>query len=160
MKAGKAIVAGVVGGLAMTMLGWIVRRMGLAMNGEMMLGTMMSSTPNLTTWLIGFAIHLMISALIALVYAWGFEHVTHRAGLGVGLGFSIIHVVIAGMVMAMIPVMHPMIPEQMPAPGAFLANMGATFAFLFVMEHLIYGAIVGVLYGPVEHPRPARPVAA
>ena len=117
MNAGKALVAGVVGGVAMTVLGWLVRLLGLEMNAEMMLGTMVSAPPNLVTWLIGFAIHLMISALIALIYAWGFEHVTHRAGAAIGLGFAVIHVAIAGIVMAMMPAMHPMIPEQMPAPG-------------------------------------------
>jgi hypothetical protein len=160
MKVRQAIIAGLVGGVAMTVLGWIVRRMGFEMNAEMMLGTMMSSMPNLTTWLIGFAIHLVLSALIALAYAWGFEHVVHRAGAAVGLGFAVIHVIIAGFVMAMIPAIHPMIPEQMPAPGAFMASMGAAFAALFVIEHLMYGAIVGALYGPVALPRPVRAVEA
>jgi hypothetical protein len=160
MKVGKAIIAGVVGGVAMTVLAWLVRLAGLQMNAEMMLGSMMSSSPGATTWLIGFVMHLMISALIALAYAWGFERVTHRAGATVGLGFAVIHVIIAGMVMAMIPAMHPMIPEQMPAPGAFMANMGGTFVALFVIEHLLYGAIVGAMYGPVEHPAAGRPVAA
>jgi hypothetical protein len=160
MKAGKALIAGVVGGVAMTVLAWLVRLAGLQMNAEMMLGSMMSSSPGATTWLIGFMIHLMISALIALAYAWGFERVTHRAGVVVGLGFAVIHVIIAGMVMAMIPAMHPMIPEQMPAPGAFMANMGGTFVALFVIEHLLYGAIVGALYGSVEQPASGRPVTA
>lgn len=159
MKVGKAIIAGLVGGVAMTVLGWIVRRLGLEMNAEMMLGTMLGGMPGLTTWLIGFMMHLMISALIALAYAWGFERVTHRAGVVVGLGFAVVHVAIAGMVMALIPAMHPMIPEEMPAPGAFMANMGGTFVALFVVEHLIYGAIVGALYGPVEH-FAGRPVTA
>jgi hypothetical protein len=160
VKLGKAIIAGVVGGVAMTVLAWLVRLAGLQMNAEMMLGSIVSSSPGATTWLIGFVIHLMISALIALAYAWGFEHVTHRAGAVVGLGFAVIHVVIAGMVMAMIPAMHPMIPERMPAPGAFMAKMGGTFVALFVIEHLLYGAIVGAMYGPVEHPAAERPVAA
>jgi hypothetical protein len=160
MKVGQAIIAGIIGGVAMTALGWIVRRLGFEMNAEMMLGTMMSNVPNLTTWLMGFAIHLVLSALIALVYAWGFEHVAHRAGAVIGLGFGVIHVVIAGLVMAMIPAIHPMIPESMPAPGAFMANMGAAFAALFVIEHLMYGAIVGAMYGPVALPRPARAVEA
>jgi hypothetical protein len=160
MKAGKALIAGVVGGVAMTVLAWLVRLAGLQMNAEMMLGSMMSSSPGATTWLIGFMIHLMISALIALAYAWGFERVTHRAGVVVGLGFAVIHVIIAGMVMAMIPAMHPMIPEQMPAPGAFMANMGGTFVALFVIEHLLYGAIVGALYGSVQQPAAGRPVTA
>lgn len=160
MRIGKALVAGLVGGVAMTVLGWLVRQAGLQMNAEMMLGSMVSSSPGFTTWLIGFAIHLVISALIALIYAWGFERVTHRAGAVVGLGFAVIHVVIAGMVMAMIPAIHPMIPERMPAPGAFMANMGGTFVALFVTEHLLYGAMVGALYGPVEHPAAGRPVTA
>jgi hypothetical protein len=158
MKAGRAVAAGVVGGVAMTTLGWLVRRLGLEMNAEMMLGTVVSS-PGLTAWLIGFGMHLMISALIALAYAWGFEHVTHRAGAAVGLGFAVIHVVIAGMVMAMIPAMHPIIPEQMPAPGPFMANMGAAFVALFAIEHLLYGTIVGAMYGPVLHARPLHSVA-
>jgi hypothetical protein len=159
LKVGKAIIAGLVGGAAMTGLAWLVRLTGLQMNAEMMLGSMVSSSPGLTTWLIGFVVHLMISALIALPYAWGFERVAHRAGAVVGLGFAVIHVVIAGIVMAMIPAIHPMIPEQMPAPGAFMANMGGTFVALFVLEHLVYGAIVGAMYGPVQHPA-GRSVAA
>ena len=155
MKVGKALIAGIVGGVAMTLLAWLVRQMGIDMNAEMMLGTMVSS-PGAAAWLIGFAMHLMISAVIALAYAWGFERVTHRAGVVVGLGFAVIHIIIAGMVMGMIPAMHPMIPEQMPAPGAFMAKMGATFVALFVIEHLIYGAIVGAMYGPVVSARPLR----
>jgi hypothetical protein len=159
MKTGRAIVAGLVGGLAMTVLAWLVRLTGLQMNAEMMLGSMVSSAPGLGTWLIGFMMHMVISALIALAYAWGFERVTHRAGVTVGLGFAVIHVIIAGVVMAVIPAIHPMIPERMPAPGAYLSNMGATFVALFVLEHLLYGAIVGAMYGPVEHPA-GRPVVA
>ena len=155
MKVGKALIAGVVGGVAMTALGWGVRQMGIDMNAEMMFGTMVSA-PGTAAWLIGFAMHMMISAAIALIYAWGFEHVTHRAGAVVGVGFAVIHIIIAGMVMGMIPAIHPMIPEQMPAPGAFLAKMGATFVAFFVIEHLIYGAIVGSMYGPAVSARALR----
>ena len=155
MKVGKALIAGFAGGAAMTALAWLVRQMGIDMNAEMMLGTMVSP-PGTAAWLIGFAMHMMLSAVIALIYALGFERVTHRAGAVVGLGFAVIHVIIAGMVMGMIPALHPMIPEQMPAPGAFMANMGTTFVALFVIEHLMYGTIVGALYGPVVSARPVR----
>jgi hypothetical protein len=53
----------------------------------------------------------------------------------------------------MIPAMHAMIPERMSAPGAFMANTGGMFVALFVIEHLLYGAIVGALYGPLRQPR-------
>lgn len=155
MKVGTTLSAGIVGGIAMTALGWLVRQMGIGMNGEMMFGTMVSS-PGAAAWLIGFAMHMLLSAVIALMYAWGFERVTHRAGVVVGLGFAVIHIIIAGMVMGVIPAIHPMIPEQMPAPGAFMAKMGATFVALFVIEHLIYGAVVGGMYGPAVSARALR----
>jgi len=155
MKVGKAFTAGIVGGLAMTLLAWLGRQMGIGLNGEMMLGTMVSS-PGSAAWLIGFVMHMMLSVAIAFIYAWGFERVTHRAGLVVGLGFAVIHVILAGMVMGIIPAIHPMIPEQMPAPGAFMANMGTSFVALFVIEHLAFGAIVGAMYGAVVSARPLR----
>ena len=159
MKVSKAILAGIVGGIAMTILAWLGRSAGVQLDGEMMLGTMLGSAPGTGTWLTGFVMHVMLSALIALVYAVGFEYVTHRAGAGLGLAFSLIHIVIAGLFMAMMPALHPMIPEQMPAPGPFLVNMGPAIVSLFIIEHLMYGAIVGGLYGAVVHPR-AHPAVA
>ncbi len=156
MKTGRAILAGATGGLVMTVLAWIARQASLDLNAEMMLGTMVVSPPGGTAWLVGFAMHMMLSVLIALIYAWGFEHVTHRAGVGIGLAFALVHIVIGGVVMAMIPAVHPMIPEQMPAPGAFLMNMGAAFTAFFVIEHLLYGAVVGGMYGAVENARRAN----
>ena len=40
---------------------------------------------------------------------------------------------------------------MMPAPGAFMANLGMMGVGAFFMLHLIYGAIVGAMYGPVVH---------
>jgi hypothetical protein len=158
MKFGRAAVAGVTGGVAMTILAWIVRQMGIDMNPEMMFGTMLTSGNG--AWNAGFTMHMMFSIGFALIYAWGFERLVHRADALVGLGFAVVHIIVAGLAMALIPMVHPMIPERMPAPGAFLAKMGPTFVGLFVLEHLMYGAIVGALYGPVRHPAAPRPVTA
>jgi hypothetical protein len=51
----------------------------------------------------------------------------------------------------MMPIMHPLVPEMMPAPGAFMANLGMMGVGAFFMLDLIYGAIVGAMYGPVVH---------
>jgi hypothetical protein len=155
MYTGKSFLAGVVGGAVMSVLLALGRAMGMEANLEMMLGTMMGMAPGTTTWIVGFVIHLIVSGLIACLYALAFEYVTHRSGWAIGAGFSTIHIVIAGMVMDMIPAMHPMVPEQMPAPGAFMSNieMGP---IAFVIEHLIYGAIVGGMYKPVVHMRSLR----
>lgn len=151
MKTGKAVLAGLTGGIVMTILGFVVRMMGIDMNAEMMLGTMMVSSPGTAAWITGLMIHLVLAVVFALIYAWGFEHLTHRAGVATGLGFAVVHIIVAGMAMAMMPAMHPMIPEMMPPPGAFMSGMGAMGVGLFVMEHLIYGGIVGGMYGPVLH---------
>ncbi len=151
MNFGRAFLAGVVGGLVMTIIMAFVRAtMMPEANPEMMLGTMTGSAPGMATWIMGLIIHLVVSGMIALVYAVGFEYVTHRAGVLIGLGFAIIHIIIGGIVMGLMPMMHPMIPEQMPPPGVFMSGMGAMGAGLFVLEHFIYGAIVGAMYVPVH----------
>lgn len=154
MNIGRAFLAGVVGGAVMTAIMALVRAMGMNANPEMMLGTMMGGPPDTTRWIMGLIIHLVLSGLIALVYAIGFEFVTHRAGWLVGLGFAIIHLIIGGIVMGMMGAMHPMVPEQMMAPGPFMSGMGMMGVGLFTVEHLIYGAIVGAMYKvTAEHHR-------
>ncbi len=156
MNTGRAFGAGVVGGVVMTILMWMARTfMGMHMNLSMMEGTMLVQPPGPTAWIVGFIMHLIISGLIALLYAWAFEHVTHRAGAAVGAGFGLIHAVIAGFAMGMVPAIHPLIPQMMPAPGAFLSNIPGGVIALFVL-HLVYGAVVGAIYARVSAPTTAR----
>jgi hypothetical protein len=152
MKAGKAFVAGITGGLVMSVLMWIGRTMGMPANLEMMLGTIVLD-PGATAWIIGLVMHLTISGSIALIYAWGFEHVTHRAGWLVGGSFGIVHAVIAGTVMGMMPAMNPRMPTPIMAPGAFMSSLGTMGVVAEFVLHLVYGAIVGAMYGAVLHGR-------
>jgi hypothetical protein len=158
MKYGKAFGAGVLGAVVMTVIMAMARAMGMPVNLEMMLGTMMGGPPSAAKWVMGFIMHLMAGGIFALIYAVGFEYLTHRADWLVGVGFGAIHSLFAGLFMAMMPAMHPLIPEQMPAPGAFMANLGMMGVIAEIMLHLIYGAIVGAMYGPVIH-RPVGPGA-
>ena len=126
------------------------RAMGMsAASLEMMLGTMVLQ-PGTGAFALGMMMHLIISGLIALVYAWAFEHVTHRANALIGAGFGVIHGVIGGMVMGMVPMMHPLIPEMMPAPGAFMSSTGMMGVVAEIVLHIIYGAVVGAVYRPVR----------
>lgn len=143
----------------MSLIMWMGRTvMGLPMNLEMMEGTFLVRPPGPVAWIVGFIMHLVISGLIALLYAWAFEHVTHRAGWLVGAGFGLVHAVIAGLFMGMVPAMHPLIPGVLPAPGAFLSNIPMGPVVLFVL-HAMYGAVVGAVYGRVVHPQVARRMA-
>jgi hypothetical protein len=157
MKTGKAFLAGVVGAVAMSLIMAMARAMGMEVNLEMMLGTMFGASPGPGTWLFGLMMHLVISGLIALLYALGFEYVAHRAGWKIGLAFSLIHIAIGGIVMGMMPMMHPLVPEQLSAPGAFMINHGMLGLGAFIMLHMIFGAIVGGMYGRVIHPAPDIP---
>lgn len=89
---------------------------------------------------------------------------THRSGWLTGVGFSVIHVVIAGVFMGVIPTMHPRMPDPISPPGAFLSNLGTLGIVAFVMLHVLYGAVVGALNGSVLHLRPhsvdGRPIAS
>lgn len=134
--------------------------MGMNVRLELMLGTMFRS-PGQIAWIVGLLMHLMISGLIALAYAWAFENVMHKAGAATGALVSLAHIVIAGVFMgAILPVMHPLVPEQMGGPGYFMANLGAMGIMAFVLLHLMFGAIVGAMYGPVLHPTTAAPPVA
>ncbi|HEX9870940.1 MAG TPA: DUF6789 family protein [Candidatus Tectomicrobia bacterium] len=147
----KALIAGVIGAAVMSIIMAMARAMGMPVNLEMMLGTMMGGPPSAMTWLMGLIIHLIAGGVFALIYAAGFEYLTRRADWRVGLGFGVIHTLFSGLLLAMMPGMHPLVPEMMPAPGAFMANLGMMGVAAFFMLHLIYGAIVGAMYGPVVH---------
>jgi hypothetical protein len=152
MKIFKAFFAGLAGGAAMSLLMLGLRAAGLLpVNLEMLLGTMLGAEQNQNTWLIGLGIHLMISGLIALIYAAGFEYVTHYAGWRVGAGFGLIHALIGGVVMGAMPALHPLVPEAMAAPGPFLSHFGPLGVAAFFATHVVYGAIVGAIYGRTVH---------
>ncbi len=155
----KAFLAGVIGGLAMTVLMMLGRMMGMTeMNLEIALGSMMTQALNPMSWGIGLVMHLVISGFIACIYAFGFEYVTQRANWAIGAGFAVVHLIIAGLVMGMMGMMHPLMvsppappPEgQLLAPGPFAANFGTMTTMAFIMLHLIYGAVVGALYEPIH----------
>ena len=153
MKYGKAFAAGIVGAIAMTIIMVMARAMGMPANLEMMLGTMMGNPPSAMAWVIGLIIHLIAGGVLALIYAAGFEYWIQRADWLVGLGFGVIHTLFSGLVvLGMLPAIHPLVPEMMAAPGVFMANLGVEGVVAFVALHLIYGAMVGAMYGPVLHP--------
>lgn len=152
MKAGKAFAAGMVGGAVMSVLMAIARLLGMPIDLETMLGTVTGMAPGGATWVLGLVMHLVISGAIALLYALGFEYVSHRSGALPGVVFSLIHIVVGGLFMGAMPAIHPQVPETLAPPGAFLSSLGDLGVVSFVVLHAIYGAVVGVMYGPVLHP--------
>lgn len=143
-----AVFAGIIGGMIMAMTRMIMRAAGvdLKMHVPRIWGTMMKiyGTPGRV---LGMMIHLLVSAVIALIYAWAFDLIGASGNLWLwGLLGGAIHWVLAGMFVAMMPPMHPEIPERLPAPGAFAKNFGTSDILGFLMGHLLYGISVGILY--------------
>lgn len=168
MKKKTAIQAGIVGALVMSFIMWLARITGtLPANLEMMLGTMIGLSPGAFAWIVGFVIHVVAGAVFGLIYAWCFERLLHQAGWLTGLGIGVVHTIVSGLFLAAIPALHPLIPQQMPAPGAFMAGLGALGVAAFAVLHLLFGAIVGGAYGTASqspegstihegHPHPSR----
>ncbi len=153
MRVGLAFWAGVVGGAVMILVMIIARAAGLTdMNMVMALGSMITQETTAETWVLGFVMHLVISGLIALIYAAVFEAI-RRSNWLLGLIGGAIHAAIGGFVLLGMPAIHPLMPDTITAPGAFAINFGTMTAVTFVVLHLIYGMIVGGIYSPVHIPR-------
>lgn len=167
----RAINGGFWGAAAMTVLMLIVRGLGLStLNLELFLGSMVTSTLGFGPWALGLGIHLVIGAGFGVVYAAlmeTFERSGFRTGMLIGAG----HAVLAGMILPLLGAAHPLVRAGgLPAPGPFATGMGdGTAAMLFVLVHLLYGAIVGSAYvvlspaaeeeGPAPEPGRRPPTA-
>lgn len=159
MNYNKALVAGVIGAIVMTIIMAMARAMGMPVNLEMMLGTMMGGPPSAAKWVMGdHPPHRGRHLRADLCRGVRIPDTPRR--LAGRLGFGVMHTLFSGLLLAMMPAMHPLVPEMMPAPGAFMANLGMMGVGAFFILHLIYGAIVGAIYGPVVHGPPGASVDA
>lgn len=148
-----AIVAGLVGGVVMVAVRWLIRAAGvdLQMDVARMWGSMFGLRGG-GAYAVGWVVHLMMSVVIAVIYAFGFALIGVPAQLGWlwGLVGGAIHWAVAGMMMTMLPAMHAAIPERRPVPGAFVHGYGTPDVVAFVLGHLAYGLTVGVVYHALQ----------
>lgn len=171
-----AVVAGLLGGMAMTVLMEGMRMAGATdMDMALLEGSMFTGSEKLAR-AIGTMMHLvMMSALVigsiyALVFAWADLDRSQLWWVGAAMGA--VHGAVAGVVMAMMPVMHPRMerddnvgsrakplsqpgsplvtaaPElRLRPPGLFARNYGAITPVGELMAHITYGLVVGLAYG-------------
>jgi uncharacterized membrane protein YagU involved in acid resistance len=130
VRAGKAVFAGVVGTAAMTVLMLMAPVMGFPpMNVGSMLGSVMGGSAA-----IGWVAHFMIGAILALAFAALFA-----ARLPGPLP-------IRGMIYGLLPwLAAQVVVMPMMGVGFFSGSLAAALGSL--MGHLVYGAVVGVVYG-------------
>jgi hypothetical protein len=127
---GRAAAAGIAGTLVMTAVGlWAGPIMGIPrMNpAEMLAGVMGGSS------VAGWVAHFMIGVVLAVVYAWTAPVIPGPAARRGGL------YAIAPFLLAQIVVM--------PAMGMPVFSGSARMAMGSLIGHLIYGSVIGAVYG-------------
>ena len=142
--------AGLLGGLAMTAIlymGMAMMPSQMKMNILRLLGTMMFRNTTVV-YVAGIMMHAANSILFALIHVGIYEAVDLDSNLAAwGLLFGGIHYMVSGMAMGMMPMMHAGIRSgTVSAPGAFALRYPAGTVMGFLMLHLMFGVLVGVLY--------------
>ena len=148
---GAAIAAGVLATVVMTAMlymGMAVMPRQMPMNILYMLGTMMMSGNKMMAYVAGTMMHAMMGIVLALAHAGVIEGLDLTSALVAwGVLFGFVHWIMVGMGMGLIGTMHPLMRSgQMPAPGLFVSNLPKMTVMGFLMVHLVYGLVVGVLY--------------
>jgi uncharacterized membrane protein YagU involved in acid resistance len=130
---GRAALAGLIGTTAMTIIAaWVAPVMGMPpMNpAEMLAGAMGGSL------VLGWIAHFMIGTVLALIYAVVAPYLPGPAAAR-GALYAIAPFLVAQIVV-------------MPMMGMPFFSGSMTMAMGSLIGHLIYGAVVGVTYGPVQ----------
>lgn len=152
-NAGGAIVAGILGSLAMLMVIYGGRAMGMtSMDLLKTLGTMMSpKAEGRTVYGIGLMVHLMMGAGLGLAHA-GVLHAigpsSDGGALGWGIVIGLVHGAVVTMIMPMMLTMaHPLVKSgEMPAPGQLMTGFGKMTPAGMLMAHAVFGLVTGYLY--------------
>jgi len=158
MKIPRAVAAGVLGTVVVIAVVWLG---GLASRQDAdicaLLGASVTEVRDAWTWVLGLALQLVIGIVAAIVYAAIFEWVTRRAGVLVGFIVAVGHAVIAGLAVGFLPAAR-LIEAATTPPGAFMEYRGPLVVVAFVIAHLAFGTIIGLLYGRPRHAVVARRV--
>ncbi len=140
---GKALLAGFVGWVVMTIVLLMAPLMGVP---KMSIPAMLGGMFGLNSIALGWVMHLMIGLVFGIVYAYWLEPHLTGPGWFKGLKFSLIPWIVLMVIVApMMPMVDPMI-RAMP-PGFFFANMGLMATMGTLVAHLAYGVVLGAMYG-------------
>ncbi|MBX3198364.1 MAG: hypothetical protein KF894_09560 [Labilithrix sp.] len=153
MRPGRAILFGVLGAVAISLLMAAVRAAGVPISIELVLGTLAGVPAGGAAFGVGLLIHLVMGALFGLLYGYLFENVWDHGGAATGMLTAVVHAALIGTLLGVASSFHPLVPTGLLDPGPFFANLGVAGVLTFFGSHLAYGAIVGGGYGHVaaEH---------
>ena len=148
---GWAILAGLIGGAVMAAIlymGIALLPQHMKMNLFAMLGTMVLPA-GAAAFLMGAMAHAVMSVGFGLIHGAVFAVADIDSSEAAwGLVFGLVHWAIVGMALGMLSLMHPrMRAGEMDSPGFYALSYPPMTAMGFLMLHLVFGVIVGALYG-------------
>jgi hypothetical protein len=142
----RAIVAGIVGTVVISLVMAMAPRMGMPkMAIWQMLGSMFSKDGNNA---LGWALHFMMGTIFAILYAALWSAGIGSVSAGSGVLFGAVHFLIVGLVMGGMPMMHAGIKAgTVQAPGVYMLNAGVMGFMGGLIGHVVYGVVVALVYG-------------
>lgn len=150
---GPAIGAGVVGAIAMLLIIYGGRAMGMTrMDLLYTLGTMMGTRASRgQAYVLGAMLHLMMGAIFGLAHAGilvGFAPATVGGAVGLDAIVGLVHGMGVVVVMPlMLNAVHPLVASGgIEPPGTALVGFGTMTPMGVVMAHLVFGLVTGGLY--------------
>ncbi|HYE97331.1 MAG TPA: hypothetical protein VEJ18_00405 [Planctomycetota bacterium] len=127
----------------------LLRAIGLSsLNLELLLGSALTRSVDGAAWLAGFGVHLSFGVLFALLYG-AILQAARRQGAVAGAALGVVHALVSGFSLPIVLGLHPLIVSGVLAnPGFFARNLGLREVAVFLLAHIVYGAVVGALVRP------------
>ncbi len=148
-----AIIAGFLATALMTISMYSGKVMGLSMDMPRALGLTFVNEDSRALYVVGLIGHFVMGCSFAVLYALIFWLVGATRSVGAlaawGVAVGAIHGLSAGVVMGRLPQFHPRTGEGLAIepPGYFGRNYGMAMPLGMVFLHLIFGGVLGVVYG-------------
>lgn len=100
----------------------------------------------LIPFLLGTAVHLVVSVSFAFLYAWAYNYLGYTPSWQTGLVFGLVHDLVVGPLLPVLDMLNGCVPTGKVRPLSFFTTgYGYTGTATFLIGHLIYGAIVGYM---------------
>ena len=152
---GPAVLAGLVGGLAMLAVVYMGRTMGMTrMDLLKTLGTMMPGVSGTMAYVVGLMAHLAMSAAfglahVGLLHAFAVTSTGDALLWGVAIGVAHGAVILVAMPIVL-DMMHPLVRSgEMVKPGKLMRGFGSMTPMGMLAAHIVFGIITGAVYAGI-----------
>jgi hypothetical protein len=151
-RAGSAVVAGLIGGIAFLLVVYMGLGVGMTRMNFLHMGSMVAPRSSRSTaYAIGFVVHMMMSGLFGLVHA-GLLTAIGVSSVGSAAAWDLLIGAVHGVaVLIVLPMMlsmaHPLVRSgDLDRPGVALVGHGSMTPAGSLMAHVAFGAVTGAIY--------------